>query len=310
MTVGLAIALYNGAKFIRVQLDSIRNQSVAPDKVVMCDDGSSDGTIEIVRDYIEQYNLQDKWELVMNETNLGYARNFYKAMQLCNTDLIFLCDQDDIWCDDKIEKMTVVMQNRPEILLLASKFGMIDAEGKIMHGLLEKRSKQTGLISEITHLDLLRSYFWPGMIMCIRNDFFQKILPLIKEHTVAHDRVLAHFAAEENGFYEYDYIGAYHRRHSNNTAKEEHRIFKLLDLKRKLSDMKDYNDMLRGFLKIPLPFATENIDLIRERLALAEARETAVRNKDMKLLKEIYKNKKMLRKVSYICDVWLICFGK
>ncbi|MBQ7288596.1 MAG: glycosyltransferase [Clostridia bacterium] len=310
MTIGVAIALYNGAKFIKLQLDSIRLQSVAPDKVILCDDGSNDETIEIVKDYIKTFGLEDKWQLVINEQNLGYARNFYKAMHLCDTDLIFLCDQDDIWELDKIQKMAGVMKNRSDILVLASKFGMIDADGNVMHGLLEKRARQTEEVRSITHIDLLRAFYWPGMIMAVRRDFFEGIYDLVKDHTVAHDRVLSHFAAEKAGFYEYDYIGAYHRRHGNNTANEEHRVWKLLNLKRKLRDMADHNAMLQGLLDIPLPFAKDTVNLIEENLRLSEMREKAVKNRDLKLLRETYKNRQLMRVTSYICDIWLICFGK
>lgn len=310
MTVGVAIALYNGAKFIRMQLDSVREQTLAPDRVVMCDDGSNDGTVEIVREYIEEFKLQDSWELVINEQNLGYARNFYKAMELCKTDVIFLCDQDDVWCGDKIEKMVAVMENRPEIQVLASKFGMIDANGDVMYGILEKRTAGTGELRKIMHLDLLRAFYWPGMIMCVRGVFFDEILEIIKMHTVAHDRVFAHFAAERNGFYEYDYIGAYHRRHENNTANEEHRISKLLNRQRKLRDMRDHSDMLKGLFNISLPFSKESIDLIQEKLELSLLREKAVEDRDLKALKEVYKAKKLTRKTSYICDIWLCVFGK
>ena len=310
MTVGVAIALYNGAKYIRPQLDSIREQTVVPQRVVLCDDGSKDDTVKIVQEYIKEFGLEDSWKLVLNEQNLGYARNFYKAMALCETDVIFLCDQDDVWCSDKIEKMTAVMEANPQISLLASKFGMIDANGDVMHGILEKRAKQTESLTRIEHLDLLRAFYWPGMIMCVRGDFFNGILDIISTYTVAHDVVLAHFAAEKNGFYEYDYIGAYHRRHGNNTANEEHRVSKLLNRQRKLRDMKVYNEMLQGLLEIHLPFKSESIDLIKEKLELSVAREKAVNERDLKALKEVYKSKKLTRKISYICDIWLCVFGK
>lgn len=310
MTVGVAMALYNGARFVRKQLDTIRLQTLQPDRVVMCDDGSKDGTTEIVAEYIKEYGLGDTWELIKNEENLGYAKNFYKAMSLCNTDLIFLADQDDVWELDKIEKMTAVMEQRSDILVLASKYGMVDQDGKELHGLLEKKTNNTGELIKIGHKDLLRAFYWPGMIMAVRKDFFEGIFDLVKNHTVAHDRVLSHFAAENNGFYEYDYKSSYHRRHDNNTANEEHRIFKLLNLKRKLRDMKDHNDMLQGLLDIELPFAKESIDLITKSLESCKMREDAVRNKDMKLLNKTYRNNDSMRKVSYICDVWLICFGK
>ncbi len=310
MTVGVAVALYNGARFIGPQLDSIRNQTLEPNRVVLCDDGSNDGTIEIVTSYIEKYALQDKWTLIQNEDNLGYARNFYKAMRLCETDIIFLCDQDDLWKENKIERMTDVMNRHPDILLLASKFGMIDENGNALHGILEKKTSETGKIRKIGHKELLSAFYWPGMIMAVKKDFFCEIFETIRPHKVAHDRVLAHFAAESNGFYEYDYISSYHRRHGNNTANEEHRIFKLLNLKRKLRDMKDHIDMLEGLLNIPLPFSKKSVDLIAASLEFSKMREKAVRNKDLKLLNKIYRNNEMARKVSYICDVWLIFFGK
>ena len=310
MTTGVAVALYNGSKFIKQQLDTIRLQTLKPDRVVMCDDGSKDGTLEIVADYIKEYGLEDTWELIKNEENLGYAKNFYKAMSLCNTDLIFLADQDDIWELDKIEKMTAVMEQRSDILVLASKYGMVDQDGKELHGLLEKKTNNTGVIVKIGHKDLLRAFYWPGMIMAVRRDFFESIFDLVKNHTVAHDRVLSHFAAENDGFFEYDYKGAYHRRHLNNTANEEHRIFKLLNLNRKLRDMTDHNEMLEGLLNIGLPFEQGNINLISSNLETSKLREKAVRNKDIKLLNKIYKDNELMRKVSYICDVWLIYFGK
>ena len=310
MTIGVAIALYNGEKFIREQLDSIREQTVSPDMVVMCDDGSKDKTVEAVEGYIEEFSLSETWKIIKNDKNLGYARNFYKAMSLCNTDLIFLCDQDDVWCNDKIEKMRSVMEQRSDILVLASKFGMIDGEGNEMHGVLERRAKETGELREINHLDLLKAYYWPGMIMCVRKSFFDDICELVNSHAVAHDRVLAHFAAEKKGFFEYDYIGAYHRRHGNNTANEEHRIFKLLNRQRKLRDMRDHSEMLKGLLEIELPFSKESVAFIQESLNLSLAREQAVADRDKKKLKEVYKNKEMTRKISYICDLWLIYLGK
>ena len=85
---------------------------------------------------------------------------------------------------------------------------------------------------------------------------------------------------------------------------------KLLNRQRKLRDMKVYNEMLQGLLEIHLPFKSESIDLIKEKLELSVAREKAVNERDLKALKEVYKSKKLTRKISYICDIWLCVFGK
>lgn len=67
------VALYNGERFIKEQLDSIKNQTIEADEVIIADDGSKDQSIEIVKRYIQDNNLS-KWRLVVNEVNKGWAK--------------------------------------------------------------------------------------------------------------------------------------------------------------------------------------------------------------------------------------------
>lgn len=312
MTVAVAIALYNGSKFIEEQLDSIRNQTLSPDKVVLCDDGSTDNTVHIVHEYIEKYNLASKWELYENEINLGYIRNFYKAISLCDTDLVFLCDQDDIWKNDKIEKMTQIMQEHSEISLLSCKYGIIDAEGNEKHSIVEPTADENEQINPISVEDIMRAYRWPGMLMCLRKTFFEDILPSIKNCDVAHDFMFACLSADVDAFYEYNYLGAYHRRHSNNTAREEHRVFKLLNLERKLFDISVTQKLWSNFLKAELPVSDRTKSIMNKRLILLEKRKNALSNKKLLEIIDIYicNRGANLRAKSFICDVWLVLFGK
>ena len=73
-------------------MESIRTQTRTPDYVVMCDDSSKDDTVKIIETYIEKYDLQDKWILIENEKNLGYIKNFYKAIDMCDAELVFWSD--------------------------------------------------------------------------------------------------------------------------------------------------------------------------------------------------------------------------
>lgn len=311
MTTAVAIALYNGARFIEKQLDTIRNQTQKPDHVVLCDDGSKDGTVEIVRDYITRHGLGDSWELYVNERNLGYIQNFYKAMGCCGEDLIFLCDQDDIWCADKISKMTAIMEQRGEIMLLSCKYGIIDADDVEQHSLVERKPSEDESVKAIHVSDIMRAYHWPGMLMCVRNAFFKGLIDSIDGSKVAHDLILAVCAADKNGFYEYNYVGAYHRRHDNNTAREEHRISKLLNLEKKLKDIAITRELWRNLSETRLPIGEDSYRQIRERLGLLEERERALTERSMGDLLCIYKKDKgqYLRAASLACDIWLICFG-
>ena len=312
MTTAVAIALYNGARFIDKQLDSIRLQTQVPDCVVMCDDGSKDDTVQIVQDYIGRYGLEKTWHVYENEKNLGYIRNFYKAISLCNADVVFLSDQDDIWKADKIEKMQQIISNREDILLLSCKYGIIDAEDNSISSVLEKSGPENEEVSRIRVDDIMRAYRWPGMVMCIRKHFFNEIVAAIREHPVAHDLMFATLAADRGGFYEYEYVGAFHRRHDNNTAREEHRVTKLLNLKRKMRDIDEVIKLWRNLIKEGTILSVEARSTIAERLALMEQRRDALQRKSLWGVLKLYlsRGRKYLRLNSFVCDMWLVIFGK
>ena len=122
--ISVAIATYNGQEFIKEQLLSILNQTMPVDEIVICDDQSSDDTVKIIQEL-----LCDKIYLYQNEKNLGYKLNFKKALSYCKGDYIFLCDQDDIWKPNKVQTMIEIMQNHPEIKVLASTYDLIDDLG-------------------------------------------------------------------------------------------------------------------------------------------------------------------------------------
>ena len=93
--ISVAMTTYNGEKYIRKQIESILNQSMKVDEIIVCDDGSTDKTVEILKEY--------PVTVYQNENNLGYRLNFKKAMSLCTHEYTFLCDQDDIWEKKKIK---------------------------------------------------------------------------------------------------------------------------------------------------------------------------------------------------------------
>ncbi len=311
MTVGIAIALYNGARFVEAQLDSLRLQTCPADQVVLCDDGSKDNTVSIVRRYIEKHDLYGRWQLHINEENLGYAKNFYKAMSLCNTDLIYMCDQDDLWKADKLEKMNAVMAQRQDISLLLCKGGVIDAKGEALHGMLIEESSETGAITAVTPAQVLRTLSWTGMLMCVRREFLMQWQEKLYPARAPHDFALALCASDSGSFYTYDYVGAFHRRHDNNTANEEHRIFKMLNLKTKLRDMNAYNRYLEQLMDAALPLSQDTLCMLDYRLEKAQARERALRQRNLRSLLKVYfpDRSGLLRPVSLLCDIWLILFG-
>jgi Glycosyltransferases involved in cell wall biogenesis len=95
MTTSVALCTFNGEKFLRQQIDSILNQSMKVDEIVVCDDRSKDATIDILNGYQKKY--PSVFKIYQNESNLGSVKNFERAVSLCSNEIIFLSDQDDFW---------------------------------------------------------------------------------------------------------------------------------------------------------------------------------------------------------------------
>lgn len=118
---------YNGARFLKTQLNSFLIQTRVPDELVVCDDASSDQSLEILRQFKDAapFNVL----IHENKTNLGTTRNFDQAIELCKGDIIFLSDQDDIWDSKKIEKFLYEFAD-PNIDMVFSDAEVIDARGR------------------------------------------------------------------------------------------------------------------------------------------------------------------------------------
>jgi glycosyltransferase involved in cell wall biosynthesis len=104
--ISIAMCTYNGARYLREFLDSILAQSLLPYEVVVCDDGSIDETLEILEGFREQAPFVVR--IVRNSSNLGYSRNFAKAIDLCVGEIVALADQDDIWYPNKLKRFADV----------------------------------------------------------------------------------------------------------------------------------------------------------------------------------------------------------
>lgn len=99
-TVSVVLCTYNGARFLREQLDSVVNQTYAPCEILIHDDGSTDGTAGIVAEYAAR-DVRVKW--IPNDGPHGINGNFFTGMRRACGNLIALCDQDDRWMPDKLE---------------------------------------------------------------------------------------------------------------------------------------------------------------------------------------------------------------
>jgi len=132
--VSVALCTYNGAAYIEEQLLSILGQSVVPDEIVLSDDGSTDATLTVCDAVIAAWLAEDSVRTVTvsvlrNARALGVTANFEQALAACSGDLIALCDQDDIWWPERLERMVGEFARRPELQMLHADARLVDAEG-------------------------------------------------------------------------------------------------------------------------------------------------------------------------------------
>lgn len=211
------MATYNGEKYILEQLESICKQTVKVDEIVIVDDCSQDSTVALIKDFIGEhstYNIR----FFENEKNLGYKKNFHKAMSLCEGEIIFLSDQDDIWLEHKVETLRKILNEQDEISLISSSFMYVDGQGN-KNDENRKVYKKKILRNELANVpieDLLFHNISQGCSMAMKKEIKDIYLEHFTEE-LPHDRMLNVIASTKKKCYYLNDPLFYYRIHDNNT---------------------------------------------------------------------------------------------
>ncbi|MGO4002614.1 glycosyltransferase [Pseudomonas fluorescens] len=187
-SVSVCIATYNGAGFIKEQLDSILMQIPATAEVLIGDDGSVDETISIV----EGFN-DPRIRVIRNSSNLGYVRNFENLIGNARGDYIFLSDQDDIWPAGRVDKMISAMDSSQSFLVVGGMESFVDDVESRHFFCGFDASRNTTPIRNVVDMFVGKSVPYYGCAMLLS----QKIKPyLIPFHSAAisHDIWIAFVA--------------------------------------------------------------------------------------------------------------------
>ena len=188
LQVSVAMCTYNGAEYLRAQLDSIAAQSRLPDELVICDDCSTDQTREILEDFARTAPFRVAVHL--NDQNVGSSRNFEQAIKRCSGDVIALSDQDDIWHPDKLKWAEDQFLNDPDVSLVFTNGDVVDENLKplgwtiwqlIRFGEKEQSLFRAGRAFEV----LLDHNVVTGATTAFRSGFRDLVLPIPTD--VVHD---------------------------------------------------------------------------------------------------------------------------
>ncbi len=204
MKISVAICSFNGEKYIAEQLNSIINQTVPVNEIIICDDGSTDKTIKIINDFRTDY--PEIIRVFYSDRRYGIIKNFEQAISLTSVDIIMLADQDDIWYNYKVEKIIRALKSNPDAFMVFSNGDLIDANGlKISSTLwdkwdfpIEMRIKWKD--NKIAFNNLVENNNKvTGATVAFRKELKRHILPIRVPPGYWHDAWLALNAAALNG---------------------------------------------------------------------------------------------------------------
>lgn len=106
--VAILLAVYNGEKYLKEQIESILSQSFTDFKIIIRDDGSTDSSPAIIESYCKDF--PQKIFVLSGKPTGSAAKNFAALLEVCDEEYIMFCDQDDVWLPDKIEKTLAAMK--------------------------------------------------------------------------------------------------------------------------------------------------------------------------------------------------------
>lgn len=230
LRLSIALCTYNGAAYLNDQLASLLNQSRQPDELIVSDDGSTDDTLQM----LERFRRTAPFPVTIHQTehNLGSNLNFGEAIARTSGDIIFLCDQDDVWLPHKLAAIANVFAKNAAIGLVYSDGWIVDASlqktGQTMWQTLNHTPSHR--TDHLAHL-LKRNHI-TGAMMAFRAELKPVVLPT-SEFWV-HDYWIAMLAAMMTEIRALPEPLILYRQHSANQIGLTHQVSLLHRIKRAL----------------------------------------------------------------------------
>ena len=209
--VSVAMATYNGEKYIKEQINSILKNLKQDDELVISDDGSKDNTIRI----IQEYQKEDSRVKLFEGPKKGVKQNFANAIEKSNGEYIFLADQDDVWNDNKVKKVLKVFEEKDVTLVIHNCEIVNENLEKTDKTFFEFRNSGKGIIKNIWK----NTYI--GCCIAFRASMKDKILPIPNDIEM-HDQWIGIINEKYGKSYFLDECLIKYRRHGDNVSKMKH----------------------------------------------------------------------------------------
>ncbi|HXM46530.1 MAG TPA: glycosyltransferase family 2 protein [Pyrinomonadaceae bacterium] len=190
--LSIAMCTYNGAAYLSEQFESLATQTRVPDELVVCDDSSTD---KHTREMVEAFARRAPFavRLFINKQNLGSKRSFELAIRRCRGEIIFLCDQDDVWREDKLAVIERAFLSSPQTGLVFSDAEVGDENLVKLGSLWQNFSEdsQADLEAGRAFHALLRRNLVTGATLAFRSNLRRLVLPIPTDTSFQHDAWIA-----------------------------------------------------------------------------------------------------------------------
>jgi Glycosyl transferase family 2 len=188
MRISIALCTWNGAAHLGEQLASLAGQSRLADELIVCDDASADDTVAIVQKFARTapFTVQ----LRQNPVRIGVVKNFTEAIVECSGDLIFLCDQDDVWHRDKIAVMLRAFDADDDLAALFTNARLGD--GTTLWDHIGFRLRERRAVHDGRAFDVLAEHnVVTGATLAFRDQWRETVLPIPEVPGMLHDQWIA-----------------------------------------------------------------------------------------------------------------------
>ena len=211
LRVSACMAAYNGGAYIEGQLHSILPQLKPEDEVVIVDDCSKDDTVERIA------KIDDpRIRLLRHEKNAGVVSTFEDALRSASGNVLFLCDDDDLWAPTKVGRFLQIFQERTDVEIVQSRVRMIDEKDQ---PLPDSRINRGGRFHSGFWRNLYMNHY-QGSAMAIRASLLGRVLPFPERKSFLHDAWIGtrnELLGGKVAFVDEDLL--YYRRHFHNASR-------------------------------------------------------------------------------------------
>ncbi len=180
--ISVGMTTYNSRAFLREQIESIFHQTMLPDEIVVCDDCSNDGTMQLLEELQRESLIP--FRIIKNESNMGWVRNFEKCFKLCDGDIIIPCDADDVWVPTKVQKIAQAFDSG-NVSYVYHDADIIDEQGVVRGKNINTAWNTPDLCDDKTAFMLrnLRRKGHPnGMCIAFKRNMLDEICPFMIGH--------------------------------------------------------------------------------------------------------------------------------